>query len=186
MPATSVLRTIILKKVTNNFYWIVNLEIPVIALLYVSAVHVPFEVLPICFTCFYTGNCTEVTPWGPMTCSRTAICTVTGQGSLPYTDSCVQPKCRAARTSMVLLPIYSPKASTNYLQLWGSAKLLSGAPEGCIGKFHVQNNWKIYQATEFSGGFWNHRFARTSRDCKDRKFFTYGVSEKLSLTLREG
>lgn len=140
-------------------------------IVYVSAVHAPFEVLPVCFTCFYAGNFTEVTPWGLMTCSKTAICTVTGQGSLPYADSWVQAKSRAARTSMVLLAIYSPKARTNYLQLWGSARLLSGVPEGCIGKFHVQNNWKIYYPTEFSGCFLICKFTRTSRECKDKKLF---------------
>lgn len=158
----------------SNYHWIVNIAIPVIVLLYVSAVHVPFEVLPICFTCFYTGNYTEVTPWGPMTCSRTAMCTCTlwqDKVPLPYTDSWVQPKCRAAFTSMVLLLIYSAKARTNYLQLRGSAKLLSGAPEGRIGKFHVQNNWKL---PELSRGFLNCRFARTSRECKDRKLLHVG------------
>lgn len=90
---------------------------------------------------------------------------------LPYTDSWVQPKCRAAFTSMVLLLIYSAKARTNYLQLRGSAKLLSGAPEGRIGKFHVQNNWKL---PELSRGFLNCRFARTSRECKDRKLLHVG------------
>lgn len=161
----------------SNYYWIVNVETPVIALLYISRLSM-FHLRSCQFASpvFTQETTLRLLPEGPWPVSEQPSVPWHDKVPLPYTDSWVQAKCSTARTSLVLLPIYSPKARTNYLQLWGSAKLLPGTqvPEGCTGKFHVHNNWKFYQATEFSAGFLNCRFARTSRECKDRKLFHVG------------
>lgn len=144
----------------SNYYWIVNLETPVITLLYISLLSM-FHLRSCQFVSpvFTLETALRLLPEGPWHVSEQPSVLWHDKVPLPYPDSWVQAKCSTARTSLVLLPIYSPKARTNYLQLWGSAKFLSGTqvPEGRIGKFHVQNNWKIYQATQFSAGFLNFK-----------------------------
>lgn len=110
----------------SNYYWIVNLETPVITLLYISLLSM-FHLRSCQFVSpvFTLETTLRLLPEGPWHVSEQPSVLWHDKVPLPYPDSWVQAKCSTARTSLVLLPIYSPKARTNYLQLWGSAKFLS-------------------------------------------------------------